>query len=415
MSTPSALLEEEAPPQRAQAPTTDAGPEKAAPAVATALGLALLGLGCLLAWWGGAWGLGGAALITLAVGLLANAHAGKYGGRVPARPAAAGTNSAASTASKSHNASSNRVGAEVMVENVVPVWSRQMEVTREAAAEGLSQLLNAFAEMSGALQTLTDNLGSYTLSAEAGAVDQAVRRESPALQALTAASTRAFAERDAAVACMASCNEGLHRLGDLGKRARELARHTRLVAFNASIEANRNRSNQTDGGPQAVAAEARMLSTHMAETSDQIDREVQALLQKMGGTLREGEILDTSPEELRLEIDLQARKALAALLGSLGSALQSSTEVHQAGQTLKDQLDAAFVHFQFGDRVSQMLAIVGNDMNNFAQWVAANPRATQTDAAEWLAALENSYTMEEQRSSHHGNVHVQKGSGVEFF
>jgi methyl-accepting chemotaxis protein len=47
--------------------------------------------------------------------------------------------------------------------------------------------------------------------------------------------------------------------------------------------------------------------------------------------------------------------------------------------------------------------------------VAHNPTATQSDAAEWLAALESSYTMDEQRSHHHGNVHVKRSSGVQFF
>ena len=60
-------------------------------------------------------------------------------------------------------------------------------------------------------------------------------------------------------------------------------------------------------------------------------------------------------------------------------------------------------------------AIVAIDMTNFARWVQENPYATQSDAAEWLAALEASYTMDEQRSIHHGNVHVDKTAGVEFF
>ena len=46
---------------------------------------------------------------------------------------------------------------------------------------------------------------------------------------------------------------------------------------------------------------------------------------------------------------------------------------------------------------------------------AANPRATPSDAAAWLTALEASYTMDEQRSTHHGNVHVEQSAGVEFF
>jgi methyl-accepting chemotaxis protein len=283
--------------------------------------------------------------------------------------------------------------------------------------------------MSGAVDTLTRNLGQISLSAEPGAVDGAVRRESPALDALTSASARAFAERDAVVAELQRCTEGLKELQQLAKQSRELARHTRLVAFNASIEANRTRSaagavgaaggatgtGGAEAGAQAIASELRMLAGRMADSGERLDRVVAGLIGRIADSSRSAHIHDTTPDELRLEIDLRARDALAALLGAVGGSLHGAAEAEQAGSTLREQLEAAFVHFQFGDRISQMLNIVANDMTNFTAWVAANPRATQTDAAEWLAALEASYTMDEQRSSHHGNVVVEHSSGVDFF
>ena len=310
--------------------------------------------------------------------------------------------------------SGGRQGASVMVEQVVPVWSRQMDVTREAATEGLSEILNSFSEMSTAVQTLANALDSVSLSVEPGSVDSAVRRESPALAALLAPSERAFSQRDAAIAEIGRCSDALLELKQLAKQAREISRHTRLVAFNASIEAHRGHQ-QEQGGTQAVAAEVRTLADRMAEVGERIGQVVTGLGESMQKARRHGEATDTSPEELRLEIDVRAREALNAMLGSMGSALQNSGELKQASTTLSEQLDNTFVHFQFGDRVSQMLSIVSNDMLNFARWVADHPSATQSDAAEWLTALEASYTMEEQRSHHHGNVHVQHNSGVEFF
>ena len=383
-------------------PTEAAGPASATPTRVLAvwhrpLAAVLALAGAALAW------LGGPAALVGVLAVLAAAWLAWHGMAV-----------AGPTLAETRHEDVGRHGAEVMVSRVVPVWSRQMEVTRDAASEGLAQILETFATMSGALGTLTDNLSNFAVHADPGAVDSAVRRESPALGALAAASQRAFDERDAVVAELGRCATGLAELQQLAKHTRELARHTRLVAFNASIEANRQ-GNRAAGGSQAVANELRMLSTRMGETGDRIERVVQALSASVGKARREGEINDTSPEELRLEIDLSARQALQALLGGLGSSLQSSTEVEQASRTLRDQLDAAFVHFQFGDRVSQMLNIVANDMTNFVRWVAANPRATQTDAAEWLAALEASYTMHEQRATHHGNVTVDVGSNVDFF
>jgi len=307
-----------------------------------------------------------------------------------------------------------RVGAEVMVSEVVPVWSRQMESTRDAATEGLSNVLQVFTQMSDALYTLTQNLATFEISAAPGAVHEAVGREAQALNTLTAASQRAFDQRDAAVAELTRCADALSELQQLAKQVREIARHTRLVAFNASIEANRQHGGG-EGGSQAVAVELRTLATRMGETGERVERAVLALQGSIRKARQTGEVQDTTPEELRLEIDILARDALRVLLGTMGAALQGSQSVQEASVTLREQLEAVFVHFQFGDRVSQMISIVANDMSNFARWVAQNPRATQSDAAEWLTALEASYTMDEQRSSHHGNVHVDKSTGVEFF
>jgi methyl-accepting chemotaxis protein len=148
---------------------------------------------------------------------------------------------------------------------------------------------------------------------------------------------------------------------------------------------------------------------------EQVERLVARLDRELTPERLRGEIGDTPAEELKMELALGARLALDGLLGAMGGALRSSGEVKDAAQTLGQQLEETFVHFQFGDRLSQMLDIVAKDMHAFARWVAANPYATQSDAAEWLANLEASYTMEEQRSQHHGNVHIDRGSEIEFF
>jgi methyl-accepting chemotaxis protein len=210
------------------------------------------------------------------------------------------------------------------------------------------------------------------------------------------------------------CSNALQELRQLGRLAREVGKHTRLVAFNASIEANRG-GQGSDSGSQAVANETRMLAARIAEVGEQIERVVARIDRELTPERLRGEIGDTTPEELKMELDLGARMALNGLLGSMGSALRSSGDVKDAAQTLGQQLEETFVHFQFGDRLSQMLDIVSKDMQSFARWVAANPYATQTDAADWLVNLEASYTMEEQRSQHHGNVHIDRGSEIEFF
>ena len=366
-------------------------------------GVALAGCAAL-GWVGGPAGLAGA---VAAAGLLP---------LLLRRPGAPGTHALIDNPPR---VSGGRVGAEVMVAQVVPVWGKQIDITREAAATGLAQLLDSFSQMAGALGSLGDNLDNFSPSVDGGAIDGALGSQAPALAALLAPSQRAFDQRDAVVAELISCANAIEELRQLGRQAREIGKHTRLVAFNASIEANRGTGGGTgggkDSGAQAIAAETRTLAARMAVVGDQIGSLVGRLDATLTGQRLRAEIDDTSPDELRLELDLRAREALTSLLRSMGGAMHGAGAVKESSRALQAQLEETFVHLQFGDRLNQMLDTVGNDMQNFARWVAANPCATQTDAAEWLAQLETRYTMEEQRAQHHGNVHINRGSEVEFF
>ena len=373
-----------------------------------AAGALVLGCG-LLGWQGGAWGMGTAlaAALLLPWLLRADGHAGTQ----------ADQTADLGQRLDEPRVSGGRVGAEVMVSQVVPVWGKQLDITREAAADGMALLLDGFSQMAGALSTLASQIENSQVQVAPGAVDAALADDSPAqaaLQQLLAPSQRAFDQRDAAVAQLVDCSNAMQELRQLGRQARDVGKHTRLVAFNASIEANRGGQGSSSGS-QAVAGETRMLAARIAEVGEQIERVVARIDRSLTPERLRGEVGDTTPEELKMELDLGARMALNRLLGAMGSALRSSGEVKAAAETLGQQLEETFVHFQFGDRLSQMLDIVSRDMQGFARWVAANPYASQSDAAEWLANLEASYTMEEQRSQHHGNVHIDRGSEIEFF
>jgi len=368
----------------------------------------LLLASALLGWQGGPWGAGTALAAALVLPWLLR---GQQGG------VSAGDTDGLDPLLDMPRVSGGRVGAEVMVSQVVPVWGKQLDITREAASDGLARLLEGFSAMSGALGDLAAQIDNSQVTLAPGAADSALGEDSPAqaaLQALLLPSQRAFSQRDAAVVQLVNCSNALQELRQLGRQARELGKHTRLVAFNASIEANRGGQGH-DGGSQAVANETRMLAARIAEVGEQLERVVARLDRELTPERLRGEIGDTPPDELAQELNLAARQALSSLLGAMGSALRSSGEVKAAAQTLNAQLEETFVNFQFGDRLAQMLDIVARDMQNFARWVAANPYATQSDAADWLAKLEASYTMEEQRSQHHGNVHIDRGSEIDFF
>jgi methyl-accepting chemotaxis protein len=305
-----------------------------------------------------------------------------------------------------------RIGTEVIVSQVLPIWAKQLEIARRTGSTALEQLLESFSAISGSLTALASRIQTvqvHVTPSPVGAGGELDSSAGIALGKLLQASRRACQQRDAAISELVNCGNAMRELLGIGRSARELGKQTRLVAFNAITHARRSSS------CLAVADETRMLASRIDEVGANIVRTVARLeialtperLGCVAGSL--------ATEELHQALDGAARDALSAMLASLGGALRSSGESAEIARSLSKQLEETFVNFQFGDRFSQMLDIIARDMQDLAYWVSANPYATHSDAADWLAKLEGSYTMESQRSQHHGNFHINRESEIEFF
>jgi len=106
---------------------------------------------------------------------------------------------------------------------------------------------------------------------------------------------------------------------------------------------------------------------------------------------------------------------LVALVGSLAEFTRSSRTLRDTSRQVQDDLERIFVGLQGQDRLSQMLEAVSSDMDRFTAWLEGAPDPAGATPARWLERLEASYTMEEQRSSHHDTKVIEREAGVEFF
>jgi methyl-accepting chemotaxis protein len=299
-----------------------------------------------------------------------------------------------------------------MAQQIVPVWERQLQSARGVAEEGLGNVMQHLGGLSESLAAVEQQVLQIDVSTGAGAADEVLGDSSEALQALQAPAQRAFNERDQSLALLQELREPMSALTQLVLQLQTVAAHTRLVSMNASIEASRNSG---DGGTRAVAEEVRAVAARIGDSATLIAQRVTEMDQSLLRSLREGELLHTSGEELRLELQLRAREALERMLGSLGAHLGGSHALHASCEALRAQSEQMLMSFQFGDRLNQMLGILGHDMERFIAWIAENRPASHVEAAQWLSDLEASYTTDEQRARHHDNVHVQRSNNVEFF
>jgi methyl-accepting chemotaxis protein len=305
-------------------------------------------------------------------------------------------------------------GTRLMVGQVVPVWRRQLEMARSATELGFESMLETFARLSQGLSDVAERAEKLSPAQDAGATDQLLNDRPEVIETLLAPVSKVLAQHERVAAQLSESSHALAGLAQMAKDMKGFARHTRMVAMNASIEANRI-SQERGGGFDAVAKEVRTLGARCDELSEQIHAHVASLNQKIKPLRRDAELQDSSAEEIQMELRTSARLAMESLVGDIGRNMTSSRELREASSKVRDDLDEVLMGFQSGDRVSQMMAILAKDMERLAEWNEGPAQAKMADATEWLAALDRSYTMEEQRSQHHGNVRIEHGTSVDFF
>jgi methyl-accepting chemotaxis protein len=305
-------------------------------------------------------------------------------------------------------------GARIMGREILPVWRRQLAASRDEADRGVQHLLQHFSSLSDGLnEAIQATESGDALRITAGATDDILEKHPQALELLTLSSQRLRSERQSLLVVLREIEAGQDTLHRIARDMAKLSRHAGMVAMNAAIEANR--AGQSQGGFGAVAQEVRELADQAHDSGQQLLSVVNGSAERLVEMRRNTELAEDSDETLGIQTRQQAREVIDTLVAELGTTLEQSRRLRETSQRVRDDLDGVFVSFQFQDRLNQMLGSVQDDMDRFEEWLRQTRAANQADAQRWLERLEASYTMEEQRSFHHGTTEIRKSAGVEFF
>jgi methyl-accepting chemotaxis protein len=300
-----------------------------------------------------------------------------------------------------------------LVGEVLPVWRRQIDSARQHSEDSVGNILASFGAISQRLDQAIAMTQGQQAEVSQSSTDELVTRNEEALREMLKPMREAMDSRDQVYAKLDLVSEAMSELRQASLQIKQLARRTNMVALNASVEASR--AGERGSGFAVVAQEVRQLATQSGEAANKmmtrtngIDLELQELRIRAAAH-------DSSDEALRDQADRSARAVIGSLLHSLSELNSTSSELQSAGAAVHEEYERVLMNFQTQDRLSQMLCCVTDDINRLLQWLEQGGDLSASQAGEWLARLDASYTMEEQRSEHHGNTSIQRETAVEFF
>lgn len=308
-----------------------------------------------------------------------------------------------------------RAGTEPFVDSlralnsdVMPVWQRQIELSRSQMEEAITQLSGQFA---GIVQKLEAAVAASEgaageLEGNSGTVSVFSRCDAQ-LSEVVDSLKLAMDNKQTMLAEVSGLLDFIGELKQMAVDVAGIADQTNLLALNAAIEAAR--AGEVGRGFAVVADEVRKLSNLSKETGTRISAKVETISSAISTAVRAAD-QTASNEAQSVTRSEQAIEAVLHDFREVTEALSDSSSVLRAQSAgIKDEISDALVQLQFQDRVSQVLSHVRDHIGSMPEYfehsyrnVAHGGAFEPIDTHHLLEQLQRTYAMAEERSAHGG-------------
>ncbi|OQW72650.1 MAG: chemotaxis protein [Proteobacteria bacterium ST_bin11] len=296
-------------------------------------------------------------------------------------------------------------GLDRFAEQVTPVWAAQIDSTRQQIEQAITVLTQRFAGITSNLDMALKSSHS-TLS---GNGEEVFVASNAHLQKVVHSMDAALQENLAVLQKIRSLAGFVDELKQMAKEVARIAEQTNLIALNAAIEAAR--AGEAGRGFAVVADEVRKLSNLSGETGKQIGSKVEqvssaiqtALVAVEKSAQNEAEAVTACNGNIQTVMD-SLHEVFAKLQGY-------SNNLSHSAHAIKGEIDESLVHFQFQDRIGQILEHVKDSIVDFPKQLSHSHDGgvfalRPIDAERILSSLTSTYTMESEHHAHGGGGRV---------
>jgi len=283
--------------------------------------------------------------------------------------------------------------------DVAPVWQHHLATADQQAGEATQQLLQRFNDVIAALGEV--GLKPQAEAAQTATGPTALLAHCDAeLQPVIHGLRRILESKSSlldGVKLLANTTGELRAMAD---EVGQIAGQTNLLALNAAIEAAR--AGEHGRGFAVVAGEVRALSTKSAETGRRIIDRIDQVLRVIERTLAEAQRISQDDSNEVQSSEQRIQSVTQRMQDGLLELQQEAESLRQRGLGIQADIVSMLVSFQYQDRMSQVLAVVSDDLRRLQAQAHAPPDELPS-AKQWLSRLARSYTMAEEHNAHAGS------------
>lgn len=289
---------------------------------------------------------------------------------------------------------------------LAPVWSRQIASSRQQMEDAITALSMRFGEIAVRLdQTLSLSVGNGGTGGDsAAAVSARSQQQLDGVVQLLRAGMQTKAEMLAKV-------QGLQGFVDelqgMVQAISMVTQQTNLLAINATIEAAH--AGSLGRGFATVAQEVRALSKQSGETGARIAEKIELIGAAIVATCSAAEESTRREHEAITASEAAIQQVLGGFREFADGLTNTTDLLRQESQGIKSEVNEALVQLQFQDRVSQVMAHVGANierlpavMQDYGAECADAGELRPLKADELLRELEKTYAMADERNVHQG-------------
>lgn len=287
----------------------------------------------------------------------------------------------------------------LLIQAVLPIWTRQLEAVRQQSELAISELTQNFADIYQQLDTVLQ--AQHSQNSDQGLMQLLATGQNELTQMLQALRD-SMTMKSQLFDKIKEISGFSDQLKNMASNVSHVASQTNLLALNAAIEAAR--AGEAGRGFSVVATEVRNLSDMSNQTGLQIAERTESVVSGMQMMAAIAEQSSQREELAMQQSEQKIEQVLQVFSDSAGCLVEAGQQFEREGIAVQRRVEQVLVSLQFQDRISQILGHIAADQARLKQ--AMQPDSPVPDVEHWLKQLSSTYTMLEQHDLHYGSASV---------